>query len=110
MERNDFEQTVPTEIDSRFAENVDFQGVVLTTVLSTGIVIWVMQGAQVLATIASAAPAWGVIDPLIVLSQERLKVGSNEEEERVLSVFDTEQRHPHQDKLAVKTAQPGVSV
>jgi VCBS repeat-containing protein len=42
---------------------------VYNTVLSTGIVIWFVQGAQILATILAATPAWIQLDPIAILSK-----------------------------------------
>jgi hypothetical protein len=45
--------------------------VMINTAVGTGLVLWVVQGAQIAATLISIAPAWINIDPLAILSQEK---------------------------------------
>jgi hypothetical protein len=71
---------------------IEIENIVLTTVIGTGVVIWIVQGAQVLATVMSAAPVWMQLDPLLVMSQERMRVGKNEQEEKAMELFDGEVR------------------
>ena len=64
-------------------ESYSVDNVVVSTVLSTGVVIWVVQGAQILATFLSVAPAYLQLDPLSVLpksNEEELLDASCEEE------------------------------
>jgi VCBS repeat-containing protein len=44
------------------------ESVVFNTVIGTGFLLWVVQGAQLAATLISAAPAWIQIDPLAVMN------------------------------------------
>ncbi len=64
----------------------------LTTMLSTGVVIWVLSGAQFLATIVSASPIWMQLDPLMVMSQAKMGVGKDEKEDKSLSIFDVDRK------------------
>jgi hypothetical protein len=50
------------------------------TVLGTGAILWLAQGAQFAATLVSAAPAWLHIDPLAVMSKGS---GSNGKQEKL---------------------------
>ena len=53
-----------------FEDNTSYFGIseaVVQSVLGTGLVIWMMQGAQLLATIIAATPAWIHLDPISVL-------------------------------------------
>ncbi len=59
---------------------------VVQTVIGTGLVVWLVQGAQLLATLLSATPAWIQLDPLNVLGQAKLgkdKDSQAPEEERI---------------------------
>ena len=72
---NSERQFSPFTLDRRQtdAQNEQFhfeiQQEIVQTVISTGIVIWVIQGAQLLATFLSVAPAYLQLDPLHVLSK-----------------------------------------
>jgi hypothetical protein len=66
-----------TNVSSPFAKeqerevrtNTDqIESVVFSTVVGTGFLLWVVQGAQLAATLISAAPAWIQIDPLAVMN------------------------------------------
>ncbi len=59
---------------------------VVQTVIGTGLVVWLVQGAQLLATLLSATPAWIQLDPLNVLGQAKLgkdKESQTPERERI---------------------------
>ncbi len=78
--------------ESFISGKIDFENVVLTTMLSTGVFIWVLQGAHVVATVMSTAPVWLQLDPLIVMSQNKLGVGKTADEEKSLSMFDVDRK------------------
>ena len=43
------------------------ESLMINTVVGTGLILWVVQGAQLAATLISAAPAWIQLDPLAVM-------------------------------------------
>jgi len=45
-----------------------FESMVFSTVVGTGMLLWVVQGAQLAATLISVAPAWMQLDPLSILN------------------------------------------
>jgi hypothetical protein len=47
-------------------------------VVGTGLVLWVVQGAQLAATLISVSPMWSQIDPLAILNSNDGK-GKKEE-------------------------------
>jgi VCBS repeat-containing protein len=50
------------------AKSSSFESMVFSTVVGTGMIFWVVQGAQLAATLISVAPAWIQIDPLAILN------------------------------------------
>jgi hypothetical protein len=50
------------------AKSSSFESMVFSTVVGTGMLLWVVQGAQLAATLISVAPAWMQLDPLAVLN------------------------------------------
>jgi hypothetical protein len=56
-------------VESRHREAIET--VMLNTVVGTGLALWVVQGAQLAATLISVAPAWMHVDPLAMMSNER---------------------------------------
>jgi len=46
---------------------ITIESMVLNTVVGTGLQLWVVQGAQLAATLISVASAWIEIDPLSVM-------------------------------------------
>ncbi|MEQ1829121.1 MAG: Ig-like domain-containing protein, partial [Pirellula sp.] len=83
--KRDDERLNSTWMTSRHAEeqirkNTDSIDVVmLNMVVGTGLVLWVVQGAQFAATLITVAPAWLQIDPLAVMMNERDKKFHKEE-------------------------------
>ncbi len=75
--RIDFEQS---------QSSADFKEIVFQTVLSTGLVIWVLQGAQLLATILATTPAWIQLDPIAILPKSDSY--DEEEPEDGATIFD----------------------
>ncbi|AMV32103.1 Cadherin domain protein [Pirellula sp. SH-Sr6A] len=55
-----------------------FDSVLVRTVLGTGAILWLAQGAQFAATLVSAAPAWLHIDPLSVIPKSTETNGKQE--------------------------------
>jgi hypothetical protein len=62
--------------------------VLFKTVLGTGVIIWLAQGAQLAATLVSASPAWLHIDPLAVMPSIDTKNGKKEELSAGERIFD----------------------
>jgi hypothetical protein len=55
-----------------------FESVVFSTVVGTGMLLWVVQGAQLAATLISVAPAWMQLDPLSILNSNEGKMKKEE--------------------------------
>ncbi len=75
---------------------------VVQTVIGTGLVIWLVQGAQILATLLSATPAWIQLDPLNVLSQPKLGKDTKEDtpdEEKILKYKNCSKVLRHRSRL-----------
>ncbi len=65
------------------------QGVVVQTVLGTGVVIWVVQGIQLLATLLSATPAWIQFDPLnVIAGGTNTKEDEEDDASQAIHLFD----------------------
>jgi hypothetical protein len=59
--------------------------------LTTGIAIWVLHGAQILAAILATTPAWIQLDPIAILPKSNDEDGESEkqeEEEEEAKIFD----------------------
>ncbi|MEN9420158.1 MAG: hypothetical protein RI988_3779, partial [Pseudomonadota bacterium] len=67
--KEDVEQEVVYE------QGVAASSVVVTTTFSVGYVLWLARGGALLASLASAIPAWTSIDPLPVLSNFKTRTG-----------------------------------
>jgi hypothetical protein len=52
-------------------QGVVASSVVVSTGFSVGYVLWLARGGALLASLASAIPAWAMVDPLPVLSKQR---------------------------------------
>ncbi|MCE2908874.1 MAG: putative Ig domain-containing protein [Burkholderiaceae bacterium] len=52
-------------------QSVVASSVVVSTGLSVGYVLWLARGGALLASLASAIPAWAMVDPMPVLSKQR---------------------------------------
>jgi hypothetical protein len=65
----DYSSTSQRENDESIeAKSSSFESMVFSTVVGTGMLLWVVQGAQLAATLISVAPAWMQLDPLAVLN------------------------------------------
>jgi hypothetical protein len=69
--------------DRRHDETVNrskeaIETVMINTAVGTGLVLWVVQGAQIAATLISVAPAWVQLDPLAMISQDKSGKGKNQ--------------------------------
>ncbi|XZE45558.1 cadherin domain-containing protein [Pirellulaceae bacterium SH467] len=81
--RFDFAESRRRVENSMNGSQASFDSVLVRTVLGTGAILWLAQGAQFAATLVSAAPAWLHIDPLSVIpkgtetngKQEKLSEG-----------------------------------
>ena len=60
------------------AKSSSFESMVFSTVVGTGMLLWVVQGAQLAATLISVAPAWMQLDPLAVLNNADGKMKKEE--------------------------------
>ena len=78
-----FEQKFAEEVDQELFYNRD---PILTTAISTGVVVWVIQAGQFAAAVLSTAPAWVQLDPLTVLDRQ------SKEEEKAAALFDKPQK------------------
>ncbi len=94
FDSSDFEQSFEEDMKKSSEDDTTFEldNAVLTTMLSTGVVIWVLNGAHFLATIVSATPVWMQLDPLIVMSQAKMGVGKDDQEDKSLSIFDVDRK------------------
>jgi hypothetical protein len=50
------------------AKSSSYESMMFSTVVGTGMLLWVVQGAQLAATLISVSPAWMQLDPLAVLN------------------------------------------
>jgi VCBS repeat-containing protein len=75
----DYASTSQRENDESIeAKSTSFESMVFSTVVGTGMLLWVVQGAQLAATLISVAPAWMQIDPLAVLNNADGKLKKEE--------------------------------
>ena len=74
-----FSNTSQKEQDESIeAKSSSFESVMFSTVVGTGMILWVVQGAQLAATLISVAPAWMQLDPLSVLNNAEGKLKKEE--------------------------------
>jgi hypothetical protein len=66
--------------------SMSLERIAFQTVLTTGIAIWVLQGAQILATILATTPAWIQLDPIAILPKSNSDELEDQEEEA--QIFD----------------------
>ncbi|XZE33950.1 cadherin domain-containing protein [Pirellulaceae bacterium SH501] len=67
VNRFEFEDERRRSDDGNGGSHAAFDSVLVRTVLGTGAILWLAQGAQFAATLVSAAPAWLHLDPLSVM-------------------------------------------
>ena len=60
-----------TQEEAVVEQGVVASSVVVSTGFSVGYVLWLARGGALLASLASAIPAWAMVDPLPVLSKQR---------------------------------------
>jgi VCBS repeat-containing protein len=60
------------------AKSSSVESLVFSTVVGTGMILWVVQGAQLAATLISVSPAWMQLDPLAVLNNADGKLKKEE--------------------------------
>jgi hypothetical protein len=69
-------------------QQIAMDSVLIKTVLGTGIILWLAQGAQLAATLISVSPAWMHIDPLSIMPNLDDKKGKKEELSEGEKLFD----------------------
>jgi uncharacterized delta-60 repeat protein len=75
----DYSSTSKKEIDELIdAKSSSFESMVFSTVVGTGMLLWVVQGAQLAATLISVATAWIHLDTLAVLNNADGKLKKEE--------------------------------
>jgi hypothetical protein len=75
----DYSSTSKKEVDELIeGDSSSFESMVFSTVVGTGMLLWVVQGAQLAATLISVAPAWIHLDPLAVLNNADDKLKKEE--------------------------------
>jgi hypothetical protein len=62
-------------------QGVVASSVVVSTGFSFGYVLWLARGGALLASLASAIPAWAMVDPLPVLSKQRTGPGRDPDDQ-----------------------------
>jgi hypothetical protein len=67
---------------------ISMDSVLIKTVLGTGIILWIAQGAQLAATLISVSPAWMHFDPLSMMPGLDDKRGKKEELSAGEKLFD----------------------
>ncbi len=67
VSRFEFEEERRRGDEGANGSHAAFDSVLVRTVLGTGAILWLAQGAQFAATLVSAAPAWMNLDPLAVM-------------------------------------------
>jgi hypothetical protein len=73
---NSFRQLREDALEEAVVEqSVVASSVVISTGFSFGYVLWLARGGALLASLASAIPAWAMVDPLPVLSKQRPGAG-----------------------------------
>ncbi len=65
------------------ARAIPIEQTVVQTVIGTGLVIWVVQGVQIIATLLSTTPAWIQLDPLNVLSSNSKSSDEEDEDDQI---------------------------
>ncbi len=65
------------------ARAIPIEQTVVQTVIGTGLVIWVVQGVQIIATLLSTTPAWIQLDPLNVLSSNSKSSDKEDEDDQI---------------------------
>ena len=75
----DYSSTSKKEVDELIeGDSSSFESMVFSTVVGTGMLLWVVQGAQLAATLISVAPAWIHLDTLAVLNNADGKLKKEE--------------------------------
>ncbi|MFN9418252.1 MAG: cadherin domain-containing protein, partial [Pirellula sp.] len=69
-------------------QQISMDSVLIKTVLGTGIILWIAQGAQLAATLISVSPAWMHFDPLSMMPGLEDKRGKKEELSAGEKLFD----------------------
>jgi hypothetical protein len=78
-------------------QGVVASSVVISTGFSFGYVLWLARGGALLASLASAIPAWAMVDPLPVLSKQRPGPGRDPDDQDLGPGADNEDMPRPQD-------------
>ena len=79
-----------TQEEAVVEQGVVASSVVISTGFSFGYVLWLARGGALLASLASAIPAWAMVDPLPVLSKQRRDPGRDPDDQDLGAGADNE--------------------